>query len=153
MYLSPGDKNHHLLLCVELENPIFKVYSEDMNKIICREFDSSYNIRQNLPKTRGLESNTNTAPFQRFVWADGIGIVTKGISQYEVSGKELRLSLLRATGVISNPLNSTRTTPAGPPLETPQAQLIKTINQELTIFSSEIDNISEFLPNLFSLIV
>ena len=49
-------------------------------------------------------------------------LFTKGNSEYEVNKNTLYLTLLRATGIISNPKNSTRGTPAGPPLETPNLQ-------------------------------
>ncbi len=127
-------KNHHLFMCMEYDAPVYETVSEDMNRLIKRNFNPDYEIRNNLPQTRGIEAPTNTAPCQRLVSANGFGAVLKGISQYEVSGKELRLSLIRATGVISNPKNSSRSTPAGPPIETPDAQLLKVIEQELWLF-------------------
>lgn len=105
-----------------LANPITKTYSEDMETIIKREFDPHYNIRKHLPKTKGIEVWTNTAPMQRFVGAQGFGIVTKGLTEYEVSENSLAITLLRSTGIISNPKNPSRSTPAGPPLEVPEAQ-------------------------------
>ena len=54
--------------------------------------------------------------------AQNFALFTKGNSEYEVNKNTLYLTLLRATGVISNPKNSTRGTPAGPPLETPNLQ-------------------------------
>ncbi len=127
-------KNHHLFMCMEFNKPVTKTVSEDMNRFITRNFNPDYNIRDNLPKTRGLEAKTNTAPCQRLVTANNFGIVLKGINQYEVYKNELRLSLLRATGIISNPKNSSRSTPAGPPIETPDGQLLKTISQELWLY-------------------
>ena len=40
---------------------------------------------ENLPDRKGLEAWTNTAPMQRFVWANGFGVITKGLTEYEVS--------------------------------------------------------------------
>ncbi|MDE6139132.1 MAG: hypothetical protein K2F57_06645, partial [Candidatus Gastranaerophilales bacterium] len=100
-----------------LKKSIKEVYSEDMNLLITRKFDSGYDIRQNLPNKKGIEAKTNTAPFQRFVWTNGLGIITKGLTEYEVSNNSIMITLLRSTGVISNPKNSSRTTPAGPPIE------------------------------------
>ena len=37
----------------------------------------------------------------------------------------LYIPILRSVGSISNPLNPARTTPAGPPLETPDLQMMK----------------------------
>ena len=72
---------------------IKEVYSEDMNMLIKRKFDSSYDIRKNLPIQKGIEAKTNTAPMQRFVWTNGFGIITKGLNEYEVRVKTL-LALL-----------------------------------------------------------
>ncbi len=105
-----------------LANPITETYSEDMETIIKREFNPNYKIREHLPKTKGIEVWTNTAPMQRFVSAQGFGIVTKGLTEYEVSENSLAITLLRSTGIISNPKNPSRSTPAGPPLEVPEAQ-------------------------------
>ncbi len=131
-------KNH--MLCAEfvLNNPIRKVFSEDMNTLIKRVFDPTYNIRENLPKTKGVEAKTNTAPMQRGLLIDeegnNIGIVTKGLTQYEINQNKLFIPILRATGQISNPKNPARTTPAGPPLEVDTLQMIGNANAELYVF-------------------
>jgi hypothetical protein len=77
----------------------------------------------------------------------------KGINQYEVFGNELRLSLLRATGVISNPKNSTRTTPAGPPLPVNDLQLLKPINQEMYLFFSDKKCLQAKIKEVFNFVV
>ena len=59
---------------------------------------------------------------QRFVSSQNFALITKGNNEYEINKNTLYLTLLRATGIISNPKNSTRGTPAGPPLETPMLQ-------------------------------
>jgi hypothetical protein len=105
-----------------LNKPVKETYSEDMNLLIKREFDPEYDSRMNLPKSKGLELKTNTAPMQRFVWAQDLGIITKGLTEYEVYKNTLSISLLRSVGIISNPKNPARTTPAGPPLKTIGAQ-------------------------------
>ena len=105
-------------------NPVKEVQSEDMNLLISRKFDPDYNIRENLPKNRGIEAKANIAPMQRFVWANKLGIITKGLTEYEVYKNSLSITLLRSTGVISNPKNPARSTPAGPPLEVPGAQML-----------------------------
>ncbi len=102
--------------------PVVETFSEDMNEIIRREFDPTLDVRKNLPKERGLEVKTNFAPMQRLVWAQGLGVVTKGLTEYEVEGNSLKVTLLRSVGVVSNPHNPCRTTPAGPPIEVPGAQ-------------------------------
>lgn len=105
-----------------LKQPVTETYSEDMNSIIKREFAPSYDMRKHLPKERGIEVKTNFAPMQRYVGAQGFGIITQGLTEYEVKEKSILITLLRSTGVISNPKNPSRSTPAGPPIEVPEAQ-------------------------------
>ena len=115
-------KNHLWQVRFILPEPVHTTFSEDMNTIIERKFNPFYDIRKNLPKTRGIEAKTNFAPMQRYVGAQGFGIITKGLTEYEVFENTLSVTLLRSVGVISNPKNPARSTPAGPPLEVPDAQ-------------------------------
>lgn len=105
-----------------LKQPVTETYSEDMNSIIKREFNPEYDMRKHLPKERGIEVKTNFAPMQRYVGTQGFGIITQGLTEYEVKEKSILITLLRSTGVISNPKNPSRSTPAGPPIEVPDAQ-------------------------------
>ncbi len=115
---------------------VTEVHSEDMNLLIKRKFDSEYDIRENLPTQRGLEVKTNTAPMQRFAWTQGCGFITSGLTEYEVKQNSLLITLLRSTGIISNPKNPARTTPAGPPIETPALQQLgETVQKYLSDFS------------------
>lgn len=116
-----------------LQKPIKETWSEDLNEIIKRKFNPEYNIRENLPTEKGHEAKTNTAPMQRFVWANGFGIITKGLCEYEVYQNTLSITLLRSTGIISNPQNPARTTPAGPPIKVPGAQQIGENSAEFAI--------------------
>ena len=93
-----------------------------MNSIIKREFNPEYDMRKHLPKERGIEVKTNFAPMQRYVGTQGFGVITQGLTEYEVKEKSILITLLRSTGVISNPKNPSRSTPAGPPIEVPEAQ-------------------------------
>jgi alpha-mannosidase len=150
-------KNHLLELRFELPTEISTVYSEDMNSIIKREFDPSYNIRENLPKTKGIEVKTNTAPIQRGLLIDeaknNIGVVTKGLTQYEVFENNLYLPLLRSTGVISNPANPARTTPAGPPIETPDLQMLTENRAELNLFFGNKNDFENVLEQVYCLVI
>jgi len=116
-----------------LNSAINEVYSEDMNLLIKRKFDSNYKIRENLPTVKGKEVKTNTAPMQRFVWTNGFGVITDGLSEYEVFEKSLMITILRSTGIISNQSNPARTTPAGPPIEVPGLQQIGENSVEFNI--------------------
>lgn len=112
---------------------VTETYSEDMNLLVKRKFDSNYNLRENLPQEKGQEAWTNTAPMQRFVWANGLGVITHGLTEYEVSKNTLAVTLLRSIGIISNPKNPARTTPAGPPLDVPGAQQLGENTAEFSI--------------------
>lgn len=115
-------KNRLWQVKFNFKKPVTETFSEDMNTIIRREFDPNYNLREHLPKERGIEVKTNFAPMQRYVGTQGFGIITQGLTEYEVKEKSLLVTLLRSTGVISNPKNPSRSTPAGPPFEVPDAQ-------------------------------
>lgn len=105
-----------------LKNPVCETFSEDLNSLLHRTFDPDYDMRKHLPKTRGIETKSNFAPMQRYVGSQGLGIITKGLTEYEVYKNQLSITILRSTGTISNPKNPARSTPAGPPLAVPEAQ-------------------------------
>lgn len=150
-------KNHLLEVCFELPAPIKTVLSEDMNTLIKRKFDPKYDIRKNLPTERGKEALTNTAPMQRGLLIDeqenNIGIVTKGLTQYEVFGNNLYIPILRATGMISNPQNPARTTPAGPPIETPALQMLGHNRAELYVFFGNENTFEEVISQVYNYII
>ena len=133
---------------IDTVKPIEKTFSEDFGNIIERSFDSKYDVREHLPKERGIEVKTNTAPMQRGVCANGVGFVTLGLTQYEIYNSELRLPILRATGVISNPKNPARSTPAGPPIETNNLQQLEENHVNFSIFLGE--NLKEQIDNIFN---
>ena len=132
-----------------LKSPVTKTYSEDLNSIIKREFDPDYDMRKHLPKVRGIEVKTNFAPMQRYVGTQGFGVITKGLTEYEVKGKSLLITLLRSTGVISNPKNPSRSTPAGPPIEVPEAQQLGTNSAEFSVGFFEPENYQKYIDIVF----
>ena len=138
-------------------NPIKTVFSEDMNSLIKREFDPNYDIRKNLPKEKGIEVKNNTAPMQRGLLTDdddnNIGIITKGLTQYEVFQNNLYIPILRATGQISNPKNPARTTPAGPPIETFDSQMIGQNSAEMYLFFGNENDFFNTLNQVYNYIV
>lgn len=150
-------KNHLLEVCFELTSPIKEVYSEDMNIMIKRKFEPEYNIRKNLPQERGIEVKTNTAPMQRGLLIDeaenNIGVVTKGLTQYEIFENKLYIPILRATGMISNPQNPARTTPAGPPIETPALQMFGKNKAEFYVFFGSQNTFEKVLNQVYNYII
>ena len=136
-----------------LQKPITETYSEDLNSIIKRSFDPDYDMRKHLPKVKGIETKSNFAPMQRYVGSQGLGILTKGLTEYEVKGNSLLITLLRSTGVISNPQNPARSTPAGPPIEVPGAQLLGYNYAEFSIGFFEPENYQKYIDILFPKII
>ena len=152
-----SQKNHLLNVAFTLRKPINEVFSEDMNVLIKRNFEPHYNIRENLPKNRGIEVRNNTAPMQRGLLIDeennNLGIVTKGLTQYEVFENILYLPILRATGIISNPQNPARTTPAGPPILVETLQQIGKNTAEFYVFFGNQNAFNETLDSVYNYII
>ena len=132
-----------------LPNPVDTTFSEDMNTIIQRHFDPDYDMLLHLPKKRGIEVKTNFAPMQRLVWAQGFGVITKGLTEYEVFKNTLSVTLLRSTGIISNPQNPSRSTPAGPPLEVPDAQLLGHNSVEFSVGFFDINDWQNYINEVY----
>ena len=149
-----SQKNHLLEAVFELPDVIKEVHSEDMNSMIKRSFNPKYDIRANLPQTKGLEAKTNTAPMQRGLLIDessnNLGVVTKGLTQYEVFQNTIRIPILRATGVISNPLNPARTTPAGPPIDTPDLQMFGNNIAEFYVFFGNQNAFNDVINQVYN---
>ena len=81
---------------------------------------------------RGLTSEaghgevpTPTLPAHGFVHAAGVTVLLEHVTEYElVDGRELALTVLRSTGLISRNDNPFREDPAGPEVPVPDAQLL-----------------------------
>ena len=65
----------------------------------------------------------------------------------------LSVTLLRSVGVISNPKNPARSTPAGPPLEVPDAQQLGENLAEFSVGFFEKDDYEKFVTLVFPKIV
>lgn len=141
-------ENHLLEFVIDTLKPVVQTKSEDFGNIIEREFNSEYDVRKNLPKEKGKEVRANNAPMQRGVCANGVSIITNGITQYEVYKNELHIPILRATGVISNPKNPARTTPAGPPIEVKHLQQLGYNNSEFCVALGE--DIKDFISIVYN---
>jgi alpha-mannosidase len=71
------------------------------------------------------ETALPTFPARGFVAAGGLAVLLEHVLEYEVvDGRELALTALRSTGLISRNENPWREEPAGPELAVPDAQLI-----------------------------
>ncbi len=132
-------KNHLLRLGINLSQKIFSTVNEDLFGTVERSFNPDFDVYSKIPAERGKEIKLNTSPIQRFVSAQGVSVITKGLSEYEVNKNTLWLTLLRSTGIISNSYNPSRGTPAGPPIETPDLQMTGDNEREFAIcFTDDI---------------
>lgn len=144
-------KNHILQIGFKLKEKITSTISEDLFGTVKRSFDPDYDIYKHLPAPKGVELKTNTAPMQRFVSAQNFALITKGNNEYEINKNILNLTLLRATGIISNPHNPARGTPAGPPLETPMLQQLGENRAEFAIaFENKEENLFKLAEEYYS---
>jgi alpha-mannosidase len=64
-----------------------------------------------------------TFPASTFVAAGGVAVLLDHVTEYEVAGDELALTVLRSTALISRAQNPWREEPAGPSIPIPAAQL------------------------------
>ncbi len=133
-------KNHILQICFKLKEKIYSTINEDLFGITKRQFNPDFDIYKEIPAQRGKEIKQNTSPMQRFMRTQNFALHTKGSSEYEVKGNEIKLTLLRAVGIISNPYNPCRGTPAGPPLETPDMQCIGENTANFTVAFTDNEN-------------
>ncbi|MGZ8692770.1 MAG: glycoside hydrolase family 38 N-terminal domain-containing protein [Gaiellaceae bacterium] len=92
--------------------------------------DRSYAEGQFGIVERGLEPEGGygevaipTYPAAAFVAAGGVALLLDHVTEYEVAGDELALTVLRSTGLISRTQHPWREDPAGPALPIPAAQL------------------------------
>lgn len=117
-------KDHILQLRFKLPEPVTSTVSEDNLGLIKQSFNPDYSLSKSMPAEHGKELKVNTTAMQRFVWAQGLGILTEGLSEYGVDGDELYITLLRSVGILSKGAMATRGLAAGPPMATPGAQCI-----------------------------
>ncbi len=105
-----------------LKDKITETLSENNLGLIKRNINPDYDIKDYMPAEKNKELKTNSFPMQRFVWSQGLGIITEGLQEYEVNQNELSVTVLRSVGMLSKAYLETRAFPAGPPLEVREAQ-------------------------------
>ncbi|MEB3206662.1 MAG: glycoside hydrolase family 38 C-terminal domain-containing protein [Vampirovibrionales bacterium] len=75
-----------------------------------------------LEVEKGQEWQAPTGPIQRFIATQGQALFTEGLTEYWVDNHDLRLTLHRGFGMLSDDQTGTRGGHAGPPLKTPDGQ-------------------------------
>ena len=118
--------SHKMQVVFPTDAPVSEVRAESQFGIEARKHDPDYNERQLMPADRKTmqELPTNSGALQRFVMANGQLVTTEGLTEYEVSGKNLNITLLRAFAKLSDMTSGVRDDEAGPPFATPGGQMI-----------------------------
>jgi alpha-mannosidase len=94
------------------------------------------------PEAEGgpTEAPLATYPGQRFVQAGGLTVVHEGVTEHElVAPGELAVTLLRATGMLSQMPMATRPLPAGPLVQAAGAQLQGTVTRRYAVAVGDVD--------------
>ncbi|MFF5205523.1 alpha-mannosidase [Streptosporangium sp. NPDC000396] len=80
-------------------------------------------VRRGLTGEGGCgEEPLPTFPAEGFVAAGGLAVLLDQVTEYELTGGDLALTLIRSVGFLSRNRNAYRDEPAGPQLPTPAAQ-------------------------------
>ncbi len=117
-------KNRKIQACLKVKKPIESTFAEDAAGYIQRKHDYNWLLSDNMPAKPKIEVKTNSYPMQKWVMAQNLGVLTLGLSEYEIYKNELKITLIRGTGRISEPKNPARFIPAGPPIEAPDLQCL-----------------------------
>ena len=148
------EKDNIVQVKFNLSQKITKTLSEDTFGLIKRDFDPDYRLEDHIPAAKGVELKTNSAPMQRFVFVQGLGVLTEGLPEYVVSGNSLLITLLRSIGKLSKTSLNTRNFPAGPPFDIPDAQCLGKIAVRYALCPAEdpqelFKEADEFMGSLF----
>ena len=150
--IKNNKKNHKLQIQFNLKENIVETLADDLYKPIKRYHNPEYKLFENQPATPKIELQTNSYHMQKWVIAQNLGIFTIGLNEYEIYKNTIAISMLRATGIISNPKNPARYVPAGPPIEIPEAQELGEIKERFMISfctQKECEKISEELYGIY----
>lgn len=149
-------KNHRLCVAFEFEKPLNSTVAEDTVGLVEREHDPNYSLLEEIRRVHSdpklqkrQELKTNSYPMQRFVWAQGKGILTLGLNDYEVYQNTLSVTLLRGTGLISNPKNPARLVSAGPPLAVPKLQCLGEQKVKFAFCTQKKDNVFKIAEEFY----
>lgn len=125
---SNNKKNRKIQACFNLKNPIDATFAEDAIGYVMRKHDYNYNPTDYMPAKPKIEVKSNSYPMQRWLLVQNLGVITLGLNEYEIYKNELKITLSRGTGRISEPKNLARFVPAGPPIETSDLQNLGKLN-------------------------
>lgn len=119
-----GVEDHKLQVCFEAKAPITEVFAESHFSWLSRTYDPGFDLSQAMPADKFKEIRPNTGPIQRCLAFEHQGLITEGLTEYEISGQTLKLTLFRGFGMLSKADTGVRGAQAGPPLPTPEGQCL-----------------------------
>ena len=143
-------KNRFLEISFNTDKPVKKTTADIGTGEIERYHNPNYSMLNNMPPKNKEEVKTNLFPTEKYVKANGVGIITCGLNCYEIYKNSIKIGLLRSIEIISNPNNPARKIPAGPPINCPDMQGLGPHNFNLAFaFDENIDTLAENLYNPF----
>ncbi len=116
--------DHKVQVVFKTASPLTQVIAEGHFAPITRSYDPSYRLVDHMPAPRLKELLVQGGPIQRFIGFDDQTLITRGLTEYEVEGESLKLTLIRAFGMLSRDDTGVRGSHAGPPLQTPEGQCL-----------------------------
>jgi mannosylglycerate hydrolase len=98
------------------DEPIRSVVTETHLGTVKRSYEPGYSELDSIPAQSMKELKTNTGPIQTFISTNGQTWLTEGLTEYEVVGNVLALTMMRGFRYLSKRQLGTRGAPAGPPM-------------------------------------
>jgi mannosylglycerate hydrolase len=111
---------HKVQVHFETALSIAEVLAESHYSCVTRRYDPTYHPTQQMPVAPWKELKSNTGPVQRFWSANGQSWLSEGLTEYEVEGSQMAITLLRTFTALSAANTGVRGAQAGPPLPTPE---------------------------------
>ena len=146
-------KNRKLQILINTNKKVKKTIVPYSEGTLERVHDENYLLFENMPSKDKEELKTNSYPMNSYVYTNGIGIMTKGLNEYEVYKNTIKITLLRSIGIISNPNNKARGVPAGPPIECTDMQGIGKHKFYLGVTFNKKEDIKRLADNFFGSMV
>ncbi|SFJ38532.1 alpha-mannosidase [Streptosporangium canum] len=117
-------RDHRVRWHAPLPSPAAESFSEGQLSV----------VRRGLTGEGGCgEEPLPTFPAEGFVTAGGLAVLLDQVTEYELTGGELALTLIRSVGLLSRNRNAYRDEPAGPQLPTPAAQCPGPVTTRLAV--------------------
>lgn len=116
--------DHKIQAVFEAGNSVTQVVAEGHFSPVTRTYDPAYRITDHMPAPSQKELLVQSGAIQRFIGYHNQTLLTEGLTEYEVEGSAVKLTLLRAFGMLSKHDTGVRGSHAGPPLPTPEGQCL-----------------------------